>query len=1656
MKNTSSGFTLFIAFSFISHILAAIFLMIYAQNYEVKQKELEEFKKMEELAKKEEELKKDIEEILHEIVEEKDEKKKEEIIEELKEKVWEELEEKKEELIADKKELDEEQYQEELVKETLKALDEIKKDELEEEKKKELIEELVLKDLPEVDKKVAEELNNKTVEELEKEAIKEALNDLKKIAEEEIKPVLEMNKDGFHKKIEDLIKQLADTTKNDDKQSLQEEMKKILEKTDEIIGKSEEADKKFAEESEAFKKDQLEIALEVFKDKEKEVAEKKEAVLEAFKKISEDDTNKTSKPSEIKLPETKKDWDVLIKETGEAIKSGENKKPENQTIATKPLEELAKSDAEKNIAEKNLKNVLKEEIGEAKKASEEVKQITTSENSKKQIVEVQKELEAAENKSNSTQANEVKQAAETVQGIKQTIPEIAKGTFKKEEGNNQNDPLAKALDSFKDSEKAVENKKEEVLDIMKKIASEEKKANPDQEISKSVKPPVTNQEWEKLINETKAVAKSNENKSPEQKSPLTKQLESLVQKESDKTKAEEKLKTVLKEEIKDVKKASDEFSKASISEEAKKQVGEVKKDIASAENKSVSNNSKEVKEAAETIQNVKSKLPELAKESVKNNEVANQKEPLAKALENYKDKEKAVEKKKEEVLDVIKKLASEEKSKEPSKENHKAVKAPETEKEWDKLIKESKEVAKNNDSKKQEIQPPLTKPLEALAQKDAEKEKAEVELKQVLKDEIDKAKKASDQVEKVAKSEEGKKQISEVKKKIDTAESKSTSEEPKEFKNAAESVEAIKKAIPEIGANEKSKSEKVANETPKTEKSNKATAPTKNSKDASELKADLGATKELLEKAIGQLTELKTGNEPEETKKTDKIENQVAKAELLLKELSLPKSTDSENPITPDQLKEPKENISKAQSNIEELKVEVSIKENEIKKEIANLKKNLTDKEKKEFKEELGNLDSEEKKITEQKSLDIKVEALNNAESQIDEMKSTVNESRKKSLAKNQEQREKIKNLADEISKGLEDTDSKRSKEELVNEVINQAMETMTEEKSEKFEKFLAENESENVSKEVESFKSEAKDSIEQAIQEKSAGKDGDKSDEPSTSDEDEAEANGEEGEESGSEEDGEKSKSKGKGKGAKGKGKGKGEAKDGEEDSALAKALASNMISKDKAGQEGQKEGEGQGEKEKSNSKGNGNGQKLDGNTGKTPLEIAQNILLRTSKTFKKAIVTAEDEKRIFTENINFESIRVPPVIKFAKPTANGLPLEAREHSAEVFSGATKVNASFKEKQKNPERPRIKHEKFTKGNFTPVPYLKNKPLIDGKSDDWQLDKGWMKSDKRISMGWRSDGLYFFATIRDRTDIFEKAPMEEMFATWWRFDCVELWIDMQNSKSDDTNKFDCQQFTFWPALKNIRNSPEIYEILWGKRAVKASFKERKQIMVSDSQTYVASVEHADQRGYDMEIFIPHERLSNHDYFKGGQVAGFLYIINHGNLVEDSSLEFYKEGYEGYSGHPSSWGNIQFLGTDAKIEQINKDRKIVKERVVEASTNLSLQVNDSDSNQNPNIIDKVTLRVKNENDFDGNKSENTDWEDILLTETGKNTGVFTGIITLTVGASKPGDNSLCAHAGDTLNAYYNDHIQIAGEYDEKMHVKIKVIAPVQNITGRNQN
>ncbi len=78
--------------------------------------------------------------------------------------------------------------------------------------------------------------------------------------------------------------------------------------------------------------------------------------------------------------------------------------------------------------------------------------------------------------------------------------------------------------------------------------------------------------------------------------------------------------------------------------------------------------------------------------------------------------------------------------------------------------------------------------------------------------------------------------------------------------------------------------------------------------------------------------------------------------------------------------------------------------------------------------------------------------------------------------------------------------------------------------------------------------------------------------------------------------------------------------------------------------------------------------------------------------------------------------------------------------------------------------------------------------------------------------------------------------------------------------------------------------------------------------------------------------------------------------------------------------------------------------------------IEVTVMDMDLNVNHEAIDTLSISLK---------TESGDEEDLLLTETGKNTGVFKGSLTLQEGEVNPGDGSLQALHGDTLTATYFD-------------------------------
>ncbi len=432
----------------------------------------------------------------------------------------------------------------------------------------------------------------------------------------------------------------------------------------------------------------------------------------------------------------------------------------------------------------------------------------------------------------------------------------------------------------------------------------------------------------------------------------------------------------------------------------------------------------------------------------------------------------------------------------------------------------------------------------------------------------------------------------------------------------------------------------------------------------------------------------------------------------------------------------------------------------------------------------------------------------------------------------------------------------------------------------------------------------------------------------------------------------------------------------------------------------------------------------------------------------FRMRKLSMAEKKTILSKNTVNAAPKEPPVLRFAKPTLVSEQTNMLQVSEDIYVG--KLNKREVAKL-DPNRPRKSHPKFQNTDFAAVPFCTKIPKLDGDPSDWNLEHTRLSPGKDVFMQWRPDGLYVLALIRDKSGQFETAERQKVIDNFWNFDCMEVWFDMKNSKAKKTAQHACQQFWLGPKLPGVRQTPEMWEVVWGKKGYNAQRN-------GEGKRYVGSQVHKDNKGYNLEYFIPRAHLTNLKFFRAGQVLGFLYVINHNSnyKLADSSLRKFNPSFH-YSSQPSSWGNLQLLGTDAALNTLTAEGKPAEFPTVEVSQSLGLMVNDPDSNTDIGAVNAVTVRVRNRYGFDGRQKDEKgqplgDWEDVRLQETGKNTGIFKGWVRTTLLPSTTGDDKIGVQPGDILDVDYNDYVRMAGEYDQKMHVEVQVVSPVYSVEG----
>ena len=353
------------------------------------------------------------------------------------------------------------------------------------------------------------------------------------------------------------------------------------------------------------------------------------------------------------------------------------------------------------------------------------------------------------------------------------------------------------------------------------------------------------------------------------------------------------------------------------------------------------------------------------------------------------------------------------------------------------------------------------------------------------------------------------------------------------------------------------------------------------------------------------------------------------------------------------------------------------------------------------------------------------------------------------------------------------------------------------------------------------------------------------------------------------------------------------------------------------------------------------------------------------------------------------------------------------------------------------PDKERkIAAPEFKTSRFTGIPFLPEDAItIDGDLTDWKdlppmildpIKKGprapSVKPDKQ--KGWVaycSKGILVAAEVTDTTGKIENhVPIP---AFWWN-DCVEIFLDMLNSKFSKRGEQHTHQFFAFPF--GHKDHPEVagYEAF-----IDPSGDSDHAKRIAFSQDVMPRAGKKTEQGWNVEYLIP-KKLLRLGEIKPGLIVGLNFQIDTG-----SDLYFYWTCAKKIisSLHPNTWGDVQFLGSDAKIDILEAEGEETAHSILPGDP-ARIRVIDPDMNLSDLKKDKVALTLR---------TDGGDIETLVLEETERKTGVFASSVAtgLNVGSNKAG--TLEVFEGETVTAEYIDQAQAYGERNVSIKAEFRV-------------
>lgn len=354
---------------------------------------------------------------------------------------------------------------------------------------------------------------------------------------------------------------------------------------------------------------------------------------------------------------------------------------------------------------------------------------------------------------------------------------------------------------------------------------------------------------------------------------------------------------------------------------------------------------------------------------------------------------------------------------------------------------------------------------------------------------------------------------------------------------------------------------------------------------------------------------------------------------------------------------------------------------------------------------------------------------------------------------------------------------------------------------------------------------------------------------------------------------------------------------------------------------------------------------------------------------------------------------------------------------------------------ENKPYEPEFKTKKFTIAR-----YMQEKPVIDGKLDEWKdvdamkLHHSWADKSRPelkiaepqcVKFAWDNGGLYLCYDIVDADNDIKYVETHR----FWEGDGCEIYLDTLNTKDRKRGSEWTQQFWAWP-FGEAANPGHI-----GGEVVSQKGGGHKYLPCGPGKFQRAAQK--TKLGWSMEIYLPKDAIRKPD-LRAGRIIGFDTCVMTG-----SPLDYFWCGSNELrpSEHPDSWGDVLLSGSDGKLEapeQFKAERKdgeaAKPARAVVVGKPLKISVADADMNLDPEKKDKVTVTVK---------SAMGDNELVVLEETEIGSGLFEGALATAFALGEPTPEVLNLYEGETATLVYTDQGRANGARD--VEVKLELVS-----------